>query len=398
MTRFSVSAAIGTALLWATAVSAADDNAPPGRRVAQDQRPRSFGFPGWDSRSGGFDRSRREDDKGPDANKTKPGADRRDARPGRGPGSLGGPPPGREERRPGRGNRPSGPPPGAAPGPGGGAAPPAGDSRPGRNWRRSQPSREPERGPAARPDDRRGPGVPPDRGPAARPDDRRGPGGPPGGGSAGRDRGPVRGPATGFGGASFWRGLFRARDWRSPSRGGFADRSRDRRFGAAWMQFAAANRGRQRGWGNDFGHRGFAGRGHPGFGGPRWGRHDHFGHRGPAWGRHHGFGRGWGFWRDAAGWGRHHGFGGSGPYGRRGGWGRGGPPPRHYGFGWGRGGPPTRYHGSGWGRDFGRQHGWGHRGWDHRFGRGGPGWWGHHHRGGPRRGYDGFGHGHRRPW
>lgn len=281
MTRFRMCAGLGTALLLAGSLSAAD---PPARdsdrkepRPAQrDYSPGFFGFPSWDSRSGGYDRSQRRDDKKVDDNRNRPGTDRRpdDRRGGQSDRGSGGPSPGRDDRRggppdrrPGAGGGPPGQP---GPGPGvsrGGSSsasgtriPPARSfEREDRSSRHRAPSRD------ARPSAR---SRNPRPTPAAKPEERRGRSG---SGSTARVRG-------------------RSGDWRSASRRGFSARGPNFRRGDSHRKHARGpdrrgpsfSRGRHHG-----GHHAFArGRGHGrafARGGPAPWRHGH-GSR-SAWGR-----------------------------------------------------------------------------------------------------------------
>ncbi len=172
MTKFGIFTAVGAALLL-TAGLRADEPASGGSGNARFQRDRSRGFGGfadWDSRRGGYDRSRRQDSKDQDK---QAGDDKRDGRggrrgpPGRGPAAepRGKPP------IPPRGELPL-PPPGS----GGKGGPPQGGSHLefGRGSR-SRSEAAPARGP-------RGPRP----GDSAQGNERRGPAGPPRGGFSGR--------------------------------------------------------------------------------------------------------------------------------------------------------------------------------------------------------------------
>ena len=287
--------ALGVAFMTATLSTAAEKPAPDprdGTSLVQDRSRGFYGFPDWDSRFGGYDRSRKEEPKKDADKKDDKKDDRRDPRQSGPPGGFGrggfGPPGGF-----GRGGfgPPGGPGPGAdskkegdkkddskrddrsgsrGSGPWGGFGPPGGFGRggPGSSGSRSTPpaarddlklppdgaifSRWGSRStpPAAR-DDRRPP-APPARS-EAKPEPRRS--SPP---PMTRDwRGPSRGPAS-RGSSSDWRSGF-GRDrgssmsrWRSggSSRGGMGH------FGPGSRSFGA--RGHQGCGGHSFGGRGHA--------------------------------------------------------------------------------------------------------------------------------------------
>src|SRR3954468_2855977 len=90
MHSFIMGAGMGAVMLLTASVQAAPpvaEDGPRDARLAQADRPRGFsGFSDWDSRSGGYDRSRRqEDDRDADRDR-RPGGSRQDffGRPGPG--------------------------------------------------------------------------------------------------------------------------------------------------------------------------------------------------------------------------------------------------------------------------------------------------------------------------